>query len=97
MIYGISEKEMLAVKWGIDKFSQELKARMFYLITDHKALEVIRNKPEFDNNRLNRWCEAIQQYDFTIEYSKPVNLIKADALSIIHEKVKEPTEINKRT
>ncbi|ELQ74072.1 hypothetical protein, LTR Retrotransposon, partial [Trachipleistophora hominis] len=68
-----------------------------HLITDHKALEVIRNKPEFDNNRPNRWCEAIQQYNFTIEYSKPVNLVEADALSRIHEKVKEPTEVNKKT
>ncbi|ELQ76858.1 RNA-directed DNA polymerase, LTR Retrotransposon, partial [Trachipleistophora hominis] len=91
----ISEKEMLAVKWGIEKFSYELKARKFHLITDHKALEFIRNKPEFYNNILNRWCEAIQQYEFTIEYSKPVNLIKADALSRIHEKVKEPTKVNK--
>ncbi|ELQ74546.1 hypothetical protein, LTR Retrotransposon [Trachipleistophora hominis] len=45
---------MLAVKWEIQKFSYELKARKSHLITDHKALEVIRNKPEFDNNGLNR-------------------------------------------
>ncbi|ELQ75842.1 retroviral ribonuclease H, LTR Retrotransposon, partial [Trachipleistophora hominis] len=55
------------------------------------------NKPEFDNNRLNWWYRTIQQYDFTIEYGKPINLVKADALSRKHEKVKEPTEVNKKT
>ncbi|ELQ76441.1 hypothetical protein, LTR Retrotransposon [Trachipleistophora hominis] len=45
---------MVALKWGIEKLSYELKARKFHLITDHKVLEFIRNKPEFDNNKLNR-------------------------------------------
>jgi RNase H-like domain found in reverse transcriptase len=64
--YAITEKEMLAVKWGIEKFSYELRGRRFHLITDHRALEHIRNKPEFENQRINRWIESIQGYDFRV-------------------------------
>ena len=52
--YGITEKEMLAVFWGIKKFEYELRGRKFILETDHKALEEIREKPYFENNRVNR-------------------------------------------
>lgn len=79
--YSISEKEMLAILFGIEKFAYELRGRKFHLITDHKALERIRNKPEFNNNRINRFIEKLQDYDFTIEYKKGEELVDADALS----------------
>lgn len=40
--YGISEKEMYAVFWGIKKFEYELRGRRFKVETDHKALVEIR-------------------------------------------------------
>lgn len=83
--YTISEKETLAILFGVEKFSYELRGRKFHLITDHKALERIRSKPEFNNNRINRWIEKIQDFDFTIEYQKGNQLIGADALSRIYE------------
>lgn len=83
--YTISEKETLAVFWGIKKFEYDLRGRRFKLITDHKALENIRIKPNSNNNRINRWIEQIQEYDFTIQYQKPENLVGADALSRINE------------
>lgn len=83
--YGISEKEMLAIFWGIKKFEYDLRGRKFHIITDHKALELIRTKPNFENNRINRWIEKIQEFDFTIEYQKGELLVGPDALSRIHE------------
>lgn len=83
--YGISEKEMLAVYWGIKKFEYELRGRKFHLITDHKVLENIRDNQNFKNNRINRWIDAIQEFDFTIEYQKPESLVGPDALSRIYE------------
>lgn len=83
--YGISEKEMLAVYWGIKKFEYELRGRKFLLITDHKALEYIREKPNYENNRINRWIEKIQEFDFNVEYQKPEMLVGPDALSRIYE------------
>lgn len=41
--YGISEKETLAMFWPVEKFEYEPRARKFKLITDHKALENIRD------------------------------------------------------
>ncbi|KAF9756190.1 Transposon Tf2-9 polyprotein, partial [Nosema granulosis] len=83
--YGISEKEMYAVFWGIKKFEYELRGRKFKIETDHKALAEIRNKPAFNNNRINRWVEKIQEFDFTIEYKEPSTMVVADALSRLHE------------
>ncbi len=83
--YGISEKEMYAVFWGIKKFEYELRGRKFKVETDHKALSEIRNKPSFNNNRINRWVEKIQEFDFSIEYRDPSMMVVADALSRVHE------------
>lgn len=83
--YGISEKEMLAIFWGVKKFEYDLRGRRFKLITDHKALEQIRNKPDYANNRINRWIERIQEFDFSVEYQSPENLVGPDALSRIGE------------
>lgn len=94
--YTISEKEMLAVFWGIKKFDYDLRGRRFKVITDHKALENIRNKPNFNNNRINRWIEHIQEYDFIIEYQKPENLLGADALSRINENDAKRNKTNER-
>ena len=62
--YGISEKEMLAVYWGIKKFEYELKGRKFILETDHKALEEIRRKPEFNNNKSKKYFFESNNYFF---------------------------------
>jgi hypothetical protein len=91
--YGISEKEMYAVFWGIKKFEYELRGRRFRVETDHKALIEIRNKPAFNNNRINRWIEKIQEFDFSIEYREPSTMVVADALSRVHEN--EKTLMNK--
>ncbi|KAI5176506.1 hypothetical protein PAEPH01_2321 [Pancytospora epiphaga] len=45
---------MLAIYKGIKRFEYKLKGRKFKLITDHTALKVIRKKPSFDNNIINR-------------------------------------------
>lgn len=62
-----------------------MRGRSFRIITDHEALENIRSKLDFANNRINRWIEKIQEYDFSIEYQKPENLVGPDALSRIGE------------
>lgn len=52
--YTISEKEMLTVFWKVKKFEYEFKGRRFEIMMDNKALEEIRRKPSFNNNRINR-------------------------------------------
>ncbi|KAF9761510.1 Retrovirus-related Pol polyprotein from transposon 17.6 [Nosema granulosis] len=77
--YTISEKKMYAMLFGIKKFESDLRVRKFHLMMDHKALAEIRCNPYFENNRINRWIEKIQEFDFTIEYVK--GELMADALS----------------
>lgn len=79
--YGISEKEMYAVFWGIKRFEYELRGRKFILETDHKALEKLKEKPYFENNRINRWSEKIMEFDFEIRYVKGDEMGKADELN----------------
>lgn len=55
--YGITEKEMYAVFWGIKRFEFELRRQRFILHTDHRALEQIRNKSNFQNARVMKWIE----------------------------------------
>lgn len=77
---------------GREKFEYELRGRKFRLITDHKTLENIRGNPTFKKNRINRWIEMIQEFDFQIEYQKPINLIAADSLSRLHEQNNNETD-----
>jgi hypothetical protein len=93
--YGISEKEMLAVVWGIKKFEYELRGRRFHLMTDHKALKEIRNKPFFNNNRINMWIEKIQEFDFSIEYVKGELMTDVSALSRQYQNQKTEIEIQR--
>lgn len=79
--YSISEKEMYAVYYGMMRFEYELRGRKFVLETDHKALEEIRNKPFFGNNRINNWIEKIMDFDFEVRYIKGEKMGKADELS----------------
>ena len=83
--YGISEMEMLAVYWGVKKFEYELRGRKFILVSDHKALQEIRKKAYFNNSRINRWIELIQEFDFEIQYNKGEELAVPDALSRLYE------------
>jgi hypothetical protein len=83
--YAITEKELYAVVWGMEHFSYQLKGRKFNLITDHKALEYMKNKGNFGNKRIERWIDRIQEYDFSITYKKGEEVISADALSRLYE------------
>lgn len=56
--YGISEKEMLVIFRGIKIFEYELHGKKFFLETDHRGLTVIRNRPQFSNNIINRCIET---------------------------------------
>lgn len=79
--YRISERRMLAIFRRIKRFKYELRGRKFKLITDYKALEEIRRKPNYNNNRINRCIKKIQEFDFTVEYNPGDTMMVPDALS----------------
>lgn len=51
--YGITEKEALAIKWGINYFQYYLRGRSFIVKSNHKALEYMQNQ-KFNYKRINR-------------------------------------------
>ena len=76
------DREMLAVVFGINRFHTYLYGRPFWVITDHKPLEMIAKKPLLRGPpRLQRMLQKIQGCDFTIEYRQGKTMTLADTLS----------------
>lgn len=78
--YTTTEKECLAVVWGIQKMKAYLEGYHFVVITDHLSLKWLR-KIDSPSGRLARWSLLLQQFDFEIEYRKGKLNIIPDALS----------------
>jgi len=83
--YGITEKEFLAMSWGVEHFDYYLRGRPFTVRTDHSALAAFKTKQIYGNLKLERMREDLQEYDCTVQYVKGEDLIEADAISRIYE------------
>ena len=69
--YSQTEKEALAIVWGVEHFHIYLYGSPFILYTDHKPLEVIYANPcSKPLARIERWILRLQQYDFLAIYKK---------------------------
>ncbi len=67
--YSQTEKEALAIVWGIEHFHLYLYGASFTLYTDHKPLELIYANPvSKPPARIERWMLRLQQYSFTVIY-----------------------------
>ena len=79
--YSQTEKEALAITWGVEHFHLYLYGNEFTLVTDHKPLEVIygsrKSKP---SARIERWVLWLQPYSFKVVY-KPGSNNPGDYLS----------------
>lgn len=85
--YTTTEKECLAVVWGIKKNIEYLEGIPFTVITDHIALKWIFKLPN-PTGRLGRWVIELRNHDFDIQYKKGKLNVVPDALS------REPLEID---
>ncbi len=82
--YAQIEKEMLAIKFGCEKFHQFIYGKPTTMITDHKPLESICKKPlSAAPPRLLRMLLAVQKYDISIVHRPGTSkdLLVADMLS----------------
>lgn len=89
MRYCQTEKEALALVWGVERFWLYLIGTVFELETDHKALETIFATNSRPCARIERWVLRLQAFRFKVKYrSGKANL--ADPLSRLTVKDAEP-------
>src|SRR3978361_1844963 len=88
--YSTTEKECLAIVWGIEKMRPYLEEYHFTVLTDHQSLKWLRTLKN-QSGRLARWHMSLQQYSFDIKYRKGVLNIVADAPS------RDPATAGQRT
>ena len=80
--YSTIEKEMLAIVFALMKLKTYLLGSSFDVITDHKPILGIVNKPiDRLSNRLQRWILNIQHFRFSVSYLRGRDNVLADALS----------------
>lgn len=78
--YSVTEKELIGVLFGIEKFRSYVEGTHFVVETDHSSLLWL-TKLSNPSGRLTRWAVTLSQYDFTIKHRKGSSNIVADALS----------------
>ncbi|KAG2198945.1 hypothetical protein INT46_006337, partial [Mucor plumbeus] len=65
--YPIVEKEFLAIVYALYKLRRYLLDQKFTVYTDNMTAKYLFTKKE-PNTRLQRWCLALQEYDFEIKH-----------------------------
>ena len=78
--YSTTERECLAIVWGVTKFQEYVYGTEFFLETDHAPLQYIR-QANFQNGRLMRWALALQPYRFLLRAIRGKDNMGADCLS----------------
>ena len=78
--YTVSEKEMLAIVWSVDKFRHYLLGHKFKIVTDHHSLCYLL-KLKSPSGRLSRWALKLAEYQFDIVYKSGKLHNNVDTLS----------------
>lgn len=78
--YGTTEKELLAVRFAVEKVRTYVEGTRFTVVTDHASLKWLY-KLSNPSGSLARWAMYLSQYDFDIKHRKGTLNVVADALS----------------
>jgi hypothetical protein len=78
--YSATEKECLAVLFGIEKYRPYVEGTHFQVITDHYSLLWLAHLQN-PSGRLARWSLRMAQYNFSISHRKGKLNVVPDALS----------------
>ena len=78
--YTITEKECLAIIWGILKLSVYLCSKKFTIITDHSALIWLLSTKNA-TGRIARWQIILQTFEFEIIHESGKKHLNVDALT----------------
>jgi transposase InsO family protein len=82
--YSTTEKEFLAIVWGMKYFRPYLFGRAFTVVTDHKPLTWIMSVKD-PGSRLLKWRIKMEEYEYEVVYKKGALNTNADALSRINK------------
>ena len=80
--YSTIERELLAIRWGIETFRSFLFGVKFILYSDHKPLLFLHNMSA-EKSRLVRTLSDLAEYDFIIKYRPGIENSAADTMSRI--------------
>ena len=78
--YSTTDREMTAIRWGVNNFRCFLGGVPFILVTDHKPLTYL-NTMSSTNSRLMRTVEEMAEFEFEIRYRPGKENEAADFLS----------------
>ena len=65
----------------MEKFEYYLMGRKFISITDHKAIEQMKDKAVFGTHRIQRWFERLNRFDYNVIYREGSKMEQADTMS----------------
>ena len=77
---GPTERECMAVLWGVGHYRQFLAGRRFNLITDCSALTWLFHSRNL-SPKLNRWALRLAEYDIVLRWRAGTENLMPDALS----------------
>lgn len=78
--YSVTEKECLAIIWGVYEFRHYLTGRKFTILSDHRPLVWLDNVID-PGARLLRWRLKLNNYNYEIQYTPGKTNFVADELS----------------
>ncbi|GJW10516.1 reverse transcriptase domain-containing protein [Tanacetum coccineum] len=96
--YTITEKEMLAVVYALEKFRSYLVLNKSIVYMDHSALKYLFAKKD-SKARLLRWVLLLQEFTFKVIDTKGAKNLAIDHLSRLenpYENVLDPKEVNEK-
>lgn len=89
--YSASEKELLAIVWGLKNFRNYLYGHKVHIYTDHQPITYDLNSKNA-NKKLIKWKSFINSHDHQITYIPGKTNVVADALSRIQVNSLTPTQ-----
>ena len=91
--YSITELECLALYESLRCFHAYIHGKKVRIMTDHRALQFIREKKQSGSPRLQSWIQLIETYCPDIQYISGSQIPHVDAISRCHEGCSEPDHV----
>ena len=79
--YSNTDREYLAVVYGVNQFRSHLWGNKFKIYTDNSAVSAIARQDKSTSARAVRWYNILHEYDFTIEHRPATTMKHVDTLS----------------